>query len=294
MSNPTRGVHKSFGWPPAGSSLAASLWLAGVLVVGGLTNGCGDNDSAPRDYGTAQVRLEATSTTNLERDRLELRDSSGTLYTVTSLRIAVEEIELDLPANVSCGDILGRFDRRVQCDDDGALGGEDQVKIDGPFVFDLIEGTSTPDISQLRVPALDYTMVDLEVDTARAEDDTVPIDDDLIDQTVIARADFEFEGQKLELLLEFSFKAEAKTSTDNLPDGLVDDGGTLVVQVDLTNWLDSIPVSDCLLTGALKAREGVVELGEDGVDACENAENRFEANFERSLRLQIESAAEPQ
>lgn len=286
MSKPTRVRDKRIGPLHAG--------LGAVLVVGGLTAGCGDNGDTPRDYGTAEVRLEATSEMGTPGSRIEFQDSSGTTFTLTSLRLAVEEIELDMPANISCGDILGRFDPRVQCDDDGALGGEDQIKIDGPFVIDVLEGTSTPDLSQLRVPAIGYTTIDLEVDTARAEDDLVSIQDDIIDNTVILRADFEFENQKRELLLEFSFKAEAKTSADDLADGAVEDGGVLVLQLDVTNWLDSIPVTDCLISGALKPRDGVVELGEDGVDGCENAENAFESNFQDSLRLENEQPVEPQ
>ncbi|QDG51618.1 hypothetical protein FIV42_12930 [Persicimonas caeni] len=259
-----------------------------------LAAGCGDNGDgdSPQEFGTAQVRLEAMSSTNTMANQLEFEDPSGTLYSMTSLTIAVEELEFDLPANISCGDIGGEFDARVQCDDDGALGGEDQIKIDGPFVFNVLEGTSTPDLSTIRIPAIGYTTVDLEVDTARIEDNTVPRDADIIDHTVVAFSDFEFMNSKRELMLDFSFKAEAKASADDLPQAAVADGGTLVLQLDVANWLDSIPVTDCLMAGSLKSRDGLVTLDDEAIDDCGDAEAQFESNFEDSLRLKIEPPPE--
>lgn len=274
-----------------------SFWLGALLVAGLLATGCGDDNGdggTQQDFGSAQLQLEAVSSTGNMSKLLEFQDPAGTLYTLTSLRVAVEEIELDLPDGVSCGDFEGDLSPRLQCNDDGLIGGEDQLKVKGPFVIDVLQGTTSPDISELVVPAVDYTQVDLEVDTARVEDQTVDIEDDIIDQTVVAFADFEFENQKRELKLEFSFKAEAKASANGDTPLQVDSGDTIVLQLDVANWLTDIPVTGCLQTGDLKPQGGQVVIDDEAIGDCADAEAEFESNFEDSLRVEIERAADPQ
>jgi hypothetical protein len=268
------------------SALIGVALAAGMLAAGMLAAGCGDdnNGGISAQVDTAGLRMAATSSSG---GQLEFEDPSGTLYTLTSLRVGVEEIELDRPEDVSCGD-LGGFSEPLKCDDDGLLGGEDQIRLDGPIVFDVLEGTTTPDISGLEIPAINYQEVDLEVDTARVEDDTIDIEDEMIDRTVVAYADFESDGQKRQLKLDFSFKAEAKAGD---PASLaLERGDTLVLELDVTNWLRNIPVTRCLQLGELKARGGVVALDDESIGECHDAEADFEENFEQSLEVRIERA----
>ena len=269
-----------------------SAWLGVVIVAGALTAGCGDdsNGGTPTEVDTAQLRMDVMSSSAASAGQLEFQDSSGTVYTLTSLRLAVEEIELDLPDGVTCGDLGSGYSRFLECDDDGLLGGEDQVRLDGPFVFNVIDGTSRPDVSEIEIPAVNYQQVDLEVDTARVEDDLLPIESDLIDRTVVAYADFESDNQKRQLQLNFSFKAEAKAGGGDQTNLDLEQGDTLVLTLDVANWLNNIPVTECLQVGELKAGGGIVELDDESIGECEDAEAEFEENFERSLEVRIERA----
>ncbi len=255
--------------------LTMVAWLAAGLMVGVLAVGCGDDDDdIEGDFGTAQLELGVGSSINNAGNRVNFADADGMLYTLMSARLVVDQIELELPDGVDCSDVDDELEDPVDCDE-GTLEG-DELTIDGPFVVDLVDGTTTPELGTINIPALNYDEIDVEVDDIDEDDDVVESDDVLIGNTFVGEADFEFENQKRELSMEFSFDTEAEVDD---PELLLGDGDTLVVQFDAAGWLADIPVTTCLQQGDLKAQNGLVVLDAEVGGQCDDADEDFERDF---------------
>jgi hypothetical protein len=264
-------------------------WLGAMMVVGLCASACNDDDD---DNGTAegeaQLEFGLTSSTSPDADRFDFEDADGTVYSLTSARLSVDQIELQLPDGVGCDDVEDQLADPVECDE-GVPGVEaDELIIDGPFVIDLVEGTTTPDLGDIVIPALEYEEVDVEVTEIGDDDDVLDSDDELIDNTIVAVSDFEFENSKRELDMRFGFDGEA-TGGDDV-DFNLERGDTLVVQFDVGLWLRDTPVTSCLEQGDLKAQNGRVILDEDASGACDGVEGQFEDNWEDSIEVVIERA----
>lgn len=277
-------------WTASAGGRPASVWLSAAMVVGALGAGCGDDDPSgtPRTFGTASLALEATSTLGTA-ERIELQDPQGTTYTITELWVAIDEIELDLPDDLDCDDVEDQIGGRVECDDGLLEGEDDEIKIEGKIAFNLLTGETVPDISTLRIPALNYDEVDLEVNNIDSDQDEFPAF--IRGETVRLLADFERNNSKEELDARFSFDTEAKFGEGMDEEFLFDlnDGDTLVLRLDVSNWFNDVRITQCLDDGDLKSASGRVVVDDDVSGACSDAEGEFETNFEESLRVVVES-----
>jgi hypothetical protein len=262
---------------------STSTLFGAALVVGMFAAGCGDDDvDQARDFGNASLALQATSELGGD-DSLEVVDANGTVFTMTDAWVVIEQIELDLPSGLECDDILNSLDPRIECRGDDLFEGEDELEIDGPFVVNLRTGESSPSLADLQIPAINYEEIDVEVNDLDQDDDVVISDARIIGNTVLGLADFEFDGQKRELQLEMSFDTEAKTGENQNIN--LQDGGTLVLEFDVTNWLVDIPITQCLQEADLKSQDGRVVVDDDVSGECDDAEADFEDNFEDSLNV---------
>jgi hypothetical protein len=263
--------------------------MGAALALGLFAIGCGDDDNVPQqDFGNVSLSLQATSELG-EGDAIEIADPDGTVFTMTDAWVVIEQIELDLPDNVDCDSIGNTLDARIECVGDDNLplvGDEDELEIDGPFVLNLRTGETSPSLADLQIPAIDYDQIDVEVNDLDSDDNVTVTDERIIGNTVLGLADFEFDGQKRELQLEMSFDTEAKTSDSQSIN--LDDGDTLVLRFDVTNWLNNIPVTQCLRDADLKSQDGRVVVDDDVSGECDDAEGRFESNFEDSVSFSVE------
>lgn len=267
-----------------------TAWVGALLVVGLFATACGDDDDDDNgtDDGEAQLEFGLTSSASPDTDRLDFEDFEGTVYSLTSARVSVDQIELQLPDGVGCDDVEDQLVDPVSCDEGVPVVEADELVIDGPFVIDLVDGSTTPDLGDIRIPALSYEEVDVEVRELAEDDDVLDSDDVLIDNTIVAVADFEFDNSKRQLDMRFGFDGEA-TGGDDVDFALERDD-TLVVQFDVALWLRNTPVTTCLEQGDLKAQDGRVILDEDASGACDGVEGQFEDNWEDSIEVVIERA----
>lgn len=272
---------------PANASrctLRLLAWLALAFIATGTLAACGDDDDpgATQDFGELSLALEANSSFAEQPDLLEFSDPNGTVYTLTSARLVIEEIDFELPDGIECGDVEDQLSGRVECDSDVLQ--EDEIQVGGPFIFDLVTGESTPSLANVTIPAIDYVEIDVHSKPLEEEDDLVGTNDRLLEESIVFEADFEFEGNKRELLGVFSFDEEAVVQTGDEDMGFdIRDGDTLVLAFDLANWLDEIPVTQCLRDGDLKSADGRVLIDEDVSGECDAAGDDFEENWEDSL-----------
>jgi hypothetical protein len=265
--------------------------MGAALALGVIATGCGADDDTVlgQDFGTASLALQATSEMGAD-DTFEIEDPNGTAYTITDAFLVIEQIELDLPEGIDCGDLEDELDARIDCQGDDLFDGENELEIDGPFVLNLRTGQMSPSLIDLPIPAINYEEIDVEVNDLDEDDDVTVTDDRIIGNTVLGLADFEFDGQKRELQLEMSFDTEAKAGGDQAIN--LQDGDTLELVFDVSNWLDNIPVTQCLQDADLKSQDGRVVVDDDVRGDCDGAEGEFEENFENSFDVRTERASQ--
>lgn len=89
---------------------------------------------------------------------------TGDQLTLSKAQACIDEIEVKLPATVSCSDVVPQPNVRCENDDDdeGDDSPEIEIKIKGPFVFDLLTGLSTPSLENIQLPEGNYTEIEFE------------------------------------------------------------------------------------------------------------------------------------
>lgn len=209
--------------------------------------------------------------------------SDGVTFTLSEARIHLKDIRLSLPEGTHCSDVSGGLSG-VTCGDasvaaDDAPGGK--LVIPGPLVVDLLGGTTTPDLSGLRLPAGTYQRIDFRLDEAKAGD--VPADSALLGYSLQVKAGFEQDAtpKTLELKLKFSEDARFESSTGVT----VGENESLLALLSPGTWLEGLPVGQCLRKGDLTMSGDVVRIDDRAKGDCSGAENRVRDNIKNSGRL---------
>lgn len=288
---------------PISRSSAATFAAIAALLALLAGAGCGledetvDIDDSDFDPGQATFALQATSSLSGSSDDLVFSDSNGTVYTVTESELLVQEIELELPGFVDCTDIEAQLAPELKCDsafDDETDFGDDDIsndaelKIEGPFVLDVVSGEFNPPLGELIIPALQYKEIDVEFDEADSSTRGVNSGDEIIGHTWVVHADFQDDkGNERELIMRVGFSGEI----DVEPDGGIDvpDDGRAVFTFDVARWLENVPLTSCRLDGDLKTsgQEVLVTNSTDSGE-CLNMKERLENTLKASGGVRLE------
>jgi hypothetical protein len=271
------------------------MLCAGAFVLLGLAAGCGDgaaSGAGQPQAQTARLYIEAVSSfgpSSSENPRpLHFDDPRGTVYSLTSARLGVESIALIFSAPKSCAD-AEIFDpalmKGVECT-------SHELVIRGPFVIDLLNGgieAAESTQSNWTIPALDYRRVELRLAPFSTRSNSR--------HTLRAQASFGMTDSIRELSVRFRFRA---TAGDSIAAPLLP-GDSLVLGLNVAEWLERIPVTRCVQNGHLSQRGGRVTL-DSNLDArpvasymhdpprdCADALPRFRMNLKNSLNATIEA-----
>ncbi|MFP4597497.1 MAG: hypothetical protein ACLFVJ_04545 [Persicimonas sp.] len=264
-----------------GAGFSSAAWLvAGLVALLGF--GCGESGDADDDFDSAQMRLAAASSLNNAGNRVNFTDADGALFSLTSAKLVIKSIHMTLPDDVACGDVDGQLQEPVGCGEAGPDADGDQLEIRGPFVADLIAGTTEPDWGTIAVPALDYQGFEIDIELG---DQT----DTLMEHAFIGEADFEFENQKRQLLMQYALDIEADLDR---PDIVLEGNQILVVQFDAARWLEYIPVTSCMMRGQMHDEDGRVTIDARVGGECEESGPRFRENFRKSIKATVDPGEE--
>lgn len=264
--------------------------------------GCGlddtvDIDDSDFDPGQATFALESTSSLSHSSEDLTFADSNGTVYTVTESRLVVQEIEMELPNFIDCTDIEAQLAPEVKCDSafddetdfsDDDISNSAELKIEGPFVLDLVSGELNPPLGEIRIPAVTYQEVDVEFEKATSTTRGVSSGDEIIGNSWIVRAEFQDEkGGERNLVMRVGFSGEIDVEPDrgiNVPEG-----SRVTFTFDVARWLENIPLTSCLRDGDLKT-SGQQVLVTNSTDSgeCLNMKARLENTLKVSGGVRIE------
>lgn len=177
-------------------------------------------------------------------------------------------------------------DENDDANDDGAADddAEDKVVVEGPFIADLINGTTTPSLSSLLIPSGLYTRIDVRVDEAKAEEGLLTAGDPLLGHSLYARGQFEYQGASHELRLQLKFSQDIQF--ENEAGIQVEETGANDVVVTLNEdlWFKGINLTECLDEGHLvfEADGSLVINEESGDGDCGDIEHQVKDNLESS------------
>ncbi|HKX13504.1 MAG TPA: hypothetical protein VJP40_10150 [bacterium] len=284
-------------------SLRVMTLALAVAVMGGcggsndLNGGGGGTPSASVDF-SMQLQGDSAPTQAMAIKAHRCMDDAGTVIDLTDVRVGVGEVEFFLPPGVLCEDLLFTFVAPVRCESDDDLppfpepsatpGGllkssgsrddedevlQDRVVVDGPFVADLILGTTTPPMTDLLIPAGTYTRIDVRIEDNPALDGFA----------LVAAGTFEYQGELHELRLALRFHEDIRFKDRagiTLEETAAND---IVMALDATAWFQGIDLAACLDSGELQFEaDGSLAITESLGGACNGIEKRIRDNIEAS------------
>lgn len=221
-----------------------------------------------------------------------ISDEGQTAFAFSELQVHLRDIELDLPDGKGCDEVADQLSEGVSCDDssDDAAGDDSSngtVRIAGPFVIDLLNGTSTPDLAAITVPAGTYKRIDFRIDDGDPDQGVVAPGSALDDRSLAGALSFDLDGVATTLRLSLRFNEDIRLED---PAGLTVDGNgaALLARFDANAWLTGLDISGCLDRGELAVDNGEVLVDDDapsGSGDCSDIENTIKTNIKESGQL---------
>jgi hypothetical protein len=250
---------------------------------------CGDEQTGTHiGNPTAGFALTVVSTEpSAPAGRPTFRDDGGLVYTLSHARTYVRDIELYLPVGTTCADIAAEL-AGATCGPDES--GGFKLDIRGPFVVDLVARETTPRrLETVRLPALTYRRVDVRIDEGDPDDGVISASDELNERSLVARADFEYQGVAVVLEVALRFNEDVRFED---PSGVaVSEAQSLLAELDAAAWLEGLALGDCLDDGELVVENGRLVIDDRaGSGECSDVEGRVRANVEASGRLAVGAA----
>lgn len=205
------------------------------------------------------------------------RSSDGITFTLTEARIHLRDIRLDLPQGTKCGEVSGLL-AGATCKGSDSSG---TVLVPGPIIVDLMTGTTTPDLSGLRLPAGNYKRIDFRLEETKA--DEVASGEPLVGYSLMVKASFTRDNAANTLDLKLKFSEDARFESAN---GVAVGADTaLLALLSPQVWLDGLPVATCLSKGDLQISGNVLRIDAQAKGECGDAENRVKLNIKNSGQL---------
>ncbi len=245
-------------------SLCAVASVFFVVACGNSLTGQLDGDKTQASLGL-KVQSSPTAITALTTALVE----SGNL-TVESGQACVEEIRLKLPENLGCSDVGFVEQQNVTCEeememeDEGSVL-ESKIKINGPFLFDLVTGTSTPSLADVIIPSGVYQEIEFRFapDCALPGETTITLNGSMLDSSSATHA--------FEIALEFD--DELKIESANNVQVIETSANSIFANLILEQWFAGVDFVKCIDDGDLQENvDGVIEINKSSsaTGACEN------------------------
>jgi hypothetical protein len=222
----------------------------GVMAVMALAGCAGSGGGVP-------VKVQATKSGLAAGGPITVQDQGGASVVIEEARLAVKEIRLKLPDGTSCADVESDLAGGAVCEAEDSSKADDhprdEIRVKGPFVVDLLAGTSTPDVSDVRVPDLAYAEARIRLTES----------DQLGGATFVVKGTAD--GQPLSVSLRIEDDIEIQK-----PGGVrAVAGAPLLVEFDTSAWFAALSFGSCT---------GDLTVDDSGQDSCE-----LETELEHSL-----------
>ena len=195
-------------------------------------------------------------------------DSTGAQFGIDTAFVNVRDVELYMPEGKSCADlpdldsVIGSY--TLTCD-------SDKLRARGPWRFDLISKTATPELPTIPVFPGTYQRIDVELEP------------DANDVTLEMTGVVPLNGQSTPYRMRLEF--DARFRFEGTP---IEANANAVAQalltLDAAQWFQSIPIAECANEGELEFEDGVLII-EDGGDGCDGLEDKVRDHVGDSCSL---------
>jgi hypothetical protein len=256
-------------------SLRQSLLSAAALTLAA----CGGEGAALR-FSVNESQAQAASVHVQAAEPAPtptFRSSDGVTFTLTQARIHLKDIRLDLPQGTRCADVRGLL-AGATCKGGDSGSGSGTVVVPGPIVVDLMAGTTTPDLSGLRLPAGTYKRIDFRLEEAKAGE--VASGEPLIGYSLLVKADFTQDSKPTTLDLKLKFSEDARFQSSTGVEVGADD--ELLALLKPQAWLEGLPVASCLAKGDLTIASNTLLIDDRAKGECSGAEGLVKENIKNS------------
>ena len=202
-------------------------------------------------------------------DDLVMTDDGGDMYQIQAATLRLRHIELDLPDGGNCNDFDDSLSGGAECESGTD---SDKIVITGPFVIDLVTGTSTPSLANVLIPAGTYKRIDFRVEDGPG------------DSSFAVTAGFQHEGATMTLDLDLDFNEDIRIESSA---GIVVDGDSdLIAEFVVSNWLEGIEVGQCIDDDDVSISGTTVTINDSSTSgSCSDIENTIKRNMKNSGQL---------
>ena len=235
-----------------------------VLVTGLFVFGaCEKADEARITGMTMRIGLQASEVAgSMAGEALPMKDDSGSPFTLTEARVNVRHLQFDaLEAGTA----------------------SESITIEGPFIFDLVNQSTDPDLSEMEVSPGVYGRIDIRFDDAEEEDALLNAGDPLLDNSMHLQGSFSYDGdsqRSFTMILKFNEDLRFED-----PYGILIEEGTsndILLRLDVSQWLKGVDITSCLEDGDLELEaDGSLLINDEG-SSCGDIENTIKENIKNN------------
>ena len=228
---------------------------------------CSENGIESQETQATFAISLGTNATQLSKtlhESFSITDLGGTTFTITEARINVRHIQFDYP--------------------EGSSENTNQISLDGPFLIDLMMDTSNPEIGAFDVEPGIYKRIDVRLDDTKAVDGLVSPNDDLMDNTLVIKGSFDYDGntnRNFTFILKFNEDVRFEE-----PGGIsVSEGDTkdIILNLQVDEWLSNINITECIDDGDIVLEgSGNLIINDDNNNDCNNFEGNIKTNIKNN------------
>ncbi len=261
--------------------------LVSVLILQGCLGGSSSSGTNPAllDGGEANLSIgmalkAATSGTALSSTALSVDGG----VEVTKAIMNVDKIELWLPEGKRCTDLADfALDARVLCEDaderDGETENSDKLVVEGPIVFDLVNGTSDPSLEDLSIPSGLYQRLRV---TAKNNEDQVSYPE-LQQNSIYIENTFDVEGTPTTLAIQIESDEDIDIRSEAGLEIAEGAANRILTSINAGMIFDAAELAACVSDGAFSSTGpnayAVDEDEHEATGSCEEFLEGFEEGF---------------
>jgi hypothetical protein len=163
-----------------------------------------------------------------------------------------------------------------------------EFSVKGPFIVDLLNGTTSPEMAPLTVPAGTYTRIKLRLDHGNVGDTAMLDGNTLVAKGTLSRPDGSSEPFSMNLRLHEDLRIRSRA-------GIVLDGSsiqTILVALHAGDWLANLNVAGCLGADSSTSGQGITVSESSAIGKCLDAEHILKGNFRKSCEADEKEAPE--
>lgn len=189
---------------------------------------------------------------------LVVRDADGVAFDIDEALASIERIEFVMPPGSKVceppkppapGAVVPY---RIACQ------GPDRLRVNGPWVVDLVTGAFTPSLAGLELPEGDYLRVEVDLKRGEVKDGVVTAGSPLDGASLYLAGTFVLDGETERYRL--SLDVHEKVTFVPTDAWTLDDQQRLDLELDVGGWFEDLPVAACVADGETPIVDGVYTL----------------------------------